>query len=125
VHVPALGPLGDQSLPAAPAGVTQQRVTIAAPVRREAHPTPERHRAAQRLLTLRQRPRKQILAVELEQVEQVQVDRDAAAAGAVGIADLHPSLQPGEAGLPARECHDLAVGDQLRAAARQRVDELG
>ena len=83
------------------------------------------HRSTQPRLAFDQCQRTDVIAVELEQIEEVVVDRHRALTSALRVTDLHPPLEALEAGPAIRERDDLAVDEQIRAGDRERVDELG
>ena len=80
---------------------------------------------SQQLLARPQRQAIKVVAVEMDQIEEVVVDRDAARARLLGIRDLHSLLEPGETGHRTVESDDLAVGDEVGGALiAERLDEF-
>ena len=65
------------------------------------------------------------MAVDVDEVEQIEVDGHPRAAGPFGIGDVHPGLKSREAGDPFGEGHDLAVGDEVGTApVLEPIDDL-
>jgi hypothetical protein len=90
------------------------------PVGREPQGVPERQQAPQHGLALPQAEAGHVVAVHVQDVEQVQVHRHPAAAGRLGIAELHPPLQPGEAAAAALEGDHLPVHHEVVGLLRRQ-----
>jgi hypothetical protein len=80
----------------------------------------ERQQAPQDRLALPETETGHVAAVHVQDVEQVQVDGDAGAAGRVGVAELHAPLQPGEAGATACEGDHLPVHHEVVGLLRRQ-----
>lgn len=119
-------PLGDQTFPAAAAGIFPVRDAVADPMWREAERTAVLERATQERFAPAEREAGQIAPVQMQYVENVQKDLYAGTACCVRIIDLHAALQPGEARPSALEGDDLSVDHEvLVRLAGQCLDEFG
>src|SRR4051794_28833322 len=124
-RVAALGPLGDQPLEAAPAGVLEQGLAVAVAMGEKADVVLEVESRADQLLPGSVRKPSGVVAVEVEDVEEVEVDRDAGPARAHRVCDVHSSLEPREARDVPAEGDDLPVDDEIRGGlGPQRLDQL-
>ncbi len=124
-RIGCIGALGDQPFPAPLAGVAEIRLAVTVAVGGEAERIAPVDRVLQQHLALAQWQRAQVAAGEMQQIEEVVADVDAAGPRLVGIADLHAALQPREAGDGTLEGHDLAVEHAVAPGpASQRVDQL-
>jgi hypothetical protein len=120
-----VGTLGDDPLPAQAARFGVVRLAVAVPVLGESQRAAERQQIAQHQLALEQGPGAYVMAVGPQHVEQVDVHGHLGAQRRRRIADSEPALQPGEAGLFAVECHDLAVHDEVGVVLGvQRLGDL-
>src|SRR6266545_3807218 len=126
VLVRRVGARGDQALPAPAAGVPVQRLALGVAVRQEAKWVPVGQRVAQQRLPVAELERGGVVALEMEDVEEVVEHRDAAAQRAGGVAELDAALEALEAGARPLERDDLPVDDEVVAALRfERADQLG
>ena len=113
MNVGAAGVLCDQSFPTLAAGAAVELLPVCIVVGGEAQRVAEIELAAQQLLARAQRQPGEIVVFEVEQIEQVQPDLDAAGARLLRVADAEASLQSREAGVSAFEGDDLAVHNKV------------
>jgi hypothetical protein len=118
--------LGDQPLEPPPAGVHEELLPVAVAMRKEADVPVEVQGPAKQLLARTHREAGRVVALEVDDVEQVVEDGDAGAPCTLGVRDPQPSLEPGEAGDVVLEGDYLSVDDELRGAlVLQGLHQLG
>ena len=122
--VGGIGPLGDHPLPGPRARGLEGSLALRVAVPGEPQ-SPAEPEGAELGLPGAQRQLSDVVAVDVQHIEQVVVDGDGTATGEPGVGDAHALLQPGEAGSPVLERDDLAVHDEIGGLLRsQHVDEL-
>ena len=114
VRVGGRGSLRDEALPPLLARGAERRLAVLVEMLREADRIVEGERVAQQRLAREQRQRGEVVAVEPDQIEEVEVDGHRGDLGGARSRVLHPSLQAGERRHIAVERDDLAVGDERR-----------
>src|SRR4029450_13744411 len=91
---------------------------VAIAVREEANRPVEGERLAEQALARPEGEGGGVMAVQVDDVEQVEIDRDPGPPGALRVGDLHSALQAGEAGDVAAESGDLARHDEVAGVPR-------
>ena len=125
VRVGSRGTLGDEALPTLLACGTERVLARLVQVLRETDRPREGERAVQHRLPREQRQRGEVVAVEPDQVEQVEDHRHRRYLWSAGSRVLHPFLEAGERGHIPLEGHDLTVGDQRSGVvAKEGFDEI-
>src|SRR6056297_184586 len=126
VTIARVGPLGDDALPAFVAGLFEERFAVLVPVGREVQRRVEAEQSPEQLLARSERQGIQIVPVDMQQIEDIEVNRDIGCTGRFRIGDLHSLLQTREAADVVLEGDRFAVDDEIGAVLLQAgLDQLG